>query len=95
MCGGEGSRALRLAGMEADVVVEFVVPLDEGYGDVVAEYGMGVSEVIEMRVSAATMPPMEWPMRMTRTEGSMVGEGVPSLTSMSITKFWSLVSPQL
>jgi hypothetical protein len=34
---------------------------------------------------------MEWPMRMTRTEGSIVGEGVLDATSRSITLFWSLV----
>ena len=53
--------------------------------------GMGVSDVMLRRVSAATIPPMEWPIRITRTEGSMVGEGVEAETSMSMTAFWSLV----
>ena len=51
---------------------------------------MGCSEVMLRRVSAATMPPIEWPIRITRTEGSMVGEGVWAATSRSITLFWSL-----
>ena len=48
-----------------------------------------------MSVSAATMPPMEWPMRITRTEGSTVGDGVSAATSMSITAFWSLYNVML
>jgi hypothetical protein len=51
---------------------------------------MGWSEVRERIVSAATMPPMEWPMRITWTEGSIVGEGVWEVTSMSITFSCSL-----
>ena len=43
-----------------------------------------------MSVSAATIPPMEWPTKMTRTEGSTVGEGVFAATSISMTAFWSL-----
>ena len=65
----------------------------EGSVVVVAEVApklIGVSEIIEIRVSAARMPPMEWPMSMTLTDGSMVGAGVPSFTSRSITMFWSL-----
>lgn len=57
----------------------------------VEERGMGVSRVMERRVSAATMPPIEWPMRITRTPGSMVGEGVFWATSRSMTLFCSLV----
>lgn len=34
------------------------------------------SEVIASIVSAATIPPMECPMRIVCTEGSMVGDGV-------------------
>ena len=91
LCGGDGSRAvLRFGGTEVEVAVAFVVPEEDGYGFEVAEYGMGVSEAIARRVSAATMPPMECPTRMTRTEGSTVGDGVPSLTSMSITAFCNL-----
>lgn len=43
-----------------------------------------------MRSSAATMPPIEWPMRIVRTEGSIVGEGVRASTSMSMTFSCSL-----
>ena len=56
------------------------------------EEGMGDSEVMARRVSAATMPPIEWPMRMVWTEGSMVGDGVEAATSRSMTLFWSLYS---
>ena len=63
----------------------------EGRGEVelcVEEAGcMGGSETMDRRVSAATMPPIECPIRMTRTEGSMVGEGVEAETSRSITLF--------
>lgn len=52
--------------------------------------GMGCSEASSERVSAPTMPPIECPIRITCTEGSMVGEGVELATSMSITLFWSL-----
>lgn len=43
-----------------------------------------LSEVMRRVVSAATMPPMEWPMRMVRTEGSMVGDGEAFSTSRSM-----------
>ena len=49
--------------------------------------GIGGSEIIERTVSAPTMPPMEWPTRTTRTEGSTVGEGVDAETSRSMTLF--------
>lgn len=66
----------------------------EGRGDVELsgedEGGIGGSEVMDRSVSAATMPPMECPTKMTRTEGSIVGEGVEVETSRSITLFWSL-----
>ena len=52
--------------------------------------GRGGSEVMDRRVSAATMPPMECPMRIVCTEGSTVGDGVPAETSRSMTTFWSL-----
>lgn len=51
---------------------------------------MGLSCRIERTVSAATMPPIEWPTRIVRTEGSMVGEGVELATSRSMILFWSL-----
>ena len=51
---------------------------------------MGWSLRMERRVSAATMPPMLWPIRSVRTEGSMVGLGVEAATSRSMTLFWSL-----
>lgn len=54
--------------------------------------GMGCSEANSKRVSAPTMPPIEWPISITWTEGSMVGEGVEFETSMSITLFCSLPS---
>ena len=47
------------------------------------------------RASAATMPPIEWPMRIVWTEGSIVGEGVEAATSRSMTLFWSLQVHQL
>ena len=77
-----------MAGIDVEVVDALVV--EEGNGVDVAEYGIGVSEVIPMSVSAATIPPMEWPTRITLTEGSTVGEGVFAATSISITAFWSL-----
>ena len=49
--------------------------------------GIGGSEMMDKRVSAPTMPPIEWPIRMTRTEGSTVGEGVDAETSRSMTLF--------
>lgn len=49
------------------------------------------SDVMARRVSAATIPPMEWPIRIVWTEGSIVGEGVEEETSMSITFSRSLV----
>ena len=49
--------------------------------------GIGESEVTASRVSAATIPPMEWPIRIVWTEGSMVGEGVEASTSRSMTLF--------
>lgn len=54
------------------------------------EESIGRSDVRARIVSAATMPPMEWPIRIVRTEGSTVGEGVALETSMSITFSWSL-----
>ncbi len=54
------------------------------------EESIGLSEVRAMIVSAATIPPMECPIRIVRTEGSTVGEGVALETSMSITFSWSL-----
>jgi hypothetical protein len=50
----------------------------------------GCSEDMRMAVSAATMPPMECPTRMTRTDGSIVGEEVPAATSRSMTLLSSL-----
>lgn len=43
------------------------------------------SDVMARRVSAATIPPIECPIRIVWTEGSIVGEGVEEETSMSIT----------
>lgn len=55
---------------------------------------MARSEVRARMVSAATMPPMECPIRMVWTEGSTVGEGVWRETSISITFSRSLESSQ-
>jgi hypothetical protein len=49
----------------------------------------GWSPMMESSVSAATIPPIEWPTRMVCTEGSTVGEGVELATSRSITLFVS------
>ena len=49
--------------------------------------GIGGSEMMERRVSAPTIPPIEWPRRITRTDGSMVGDGVAAETSRSMTLF--------
>lgn len=38
--------------------------------------GNGCSRASRSSVSAATIPPIEWPIRIVWTEGSMVGEGV-------------------
>lgn len=54
------------------------------------EESIGLSEVRARIVSAATMPPIECPIKTVRTEGSTVGEGVLFVTSMSITFSWSL-----
>lgn len=43
--------------------------------------------MMESNVSAATMPPIEWPTRIVWTEGSTVGEGVEFATSRSMTLF--------
>jgi hypothetical protein len=51
---------------------------------------MGRSLMMERRVSAATMPPMEWPTSMVLTDASTVGEGVWAATSRSMTLFRSL-----
>ena len=40
--------------------------------------------------SAQTIPPIEWPIRITWTDGSTVGDGVSFATSMSMTLSWSL-----
>jgi hypothetical protein len=52
--------------------------------------GTGSSRAMLINVSAATMPPMECPHRITCTEGSTVGDGVPLATSRSMTLSWSL-----
>ena len=66
-----------------------VVVFEVGSG--VGWKGIGESEVIARRDSAATIPPMECPIRIVSTEGSMVGEGVEAATSRSMTLFWSLL----
>lgn len=64
---------------ESRVAVEFEVSL---WND-----GTGVSPAMLRRASAATMPPIECPHRITCTDGSTVGEGVRFATSRSITLF--------
>lgn len=54
---------------------------------VLEEGERGCSFARRRSVSAATMPPIECPIRMVWTDGSMVGEGVECATSMSITRF--------
>ena len=49
--------------------------------------GTGESEVMVRRVSAATMPPIECPIKIVWTAGSIVGEGVEAATSRSMTLF--------
>ena len=52
--------------------------------------GKGCSFAIRSRVSAATIPPIECPIRIVCTDGSTVGDGVACATSISITLFSSL-----
>lgn len=66
---------------------EVVVFLDVGEDGDMEEAGRGWSFARRKRVSAATMPPIEWPMRTVCTDGSTVGEGVECATSMSMTRF--------
>jgi len=77
--------------VDSEVVV---VPLLEGNSgggvDEVLLAEMGKSREMERRVSAATMPPIECPTRITRTEGLTVGEGVLAATSRSMTLLESL-----
>lgn len=61
--------------------VEFL--LEEGDD----EKGRGWSFASKRRVSAATIPPIEWPSKTVCTDGSTVGDGVECATSMSITRF--------
>jgi hypothetical protein len=49
----------------------------------------GWSPMMESSVSAATIPPIEWPTSMVWTDGSTVGEGVELATSRSMTLFVS------
>lgn len=86
---------LFVLGVELTVVfngkLEVVVFLDEGdEEEEEAAAGRGWSFARRRRVSAATMPPIEWPMRTVCTDGSTVGEGVDCATSMSMTLFCSL-----
>ena len=55
--------------------------------DLVSEDETGESDVMVRRVSAATIPPIECPIKIVCTEGSIVGEGVDAATSRSITVF--------
>ena len=55
-------------------------------------YGIGDSDAMAKRVSAATMPPIECPIKIVWTDGSIVGDGVEAATSRSMTLFWSLGS---
>jgi hypothetical protein len=75
--------------VELRVVLEANVPSAGfwGEGEEEDEEGRGCSAVSRRSVSAATMPPMEWPIRIVCTEGLTVGEGVERATSRSITLF--------
>jgi hypothetical protein len=81
-------------GLEVDVV-EFWVVFDGKLGmsgldrDVVVG-GKGCSFASIRSVSAATIPPMECPMRIVCTDGSIAADGVRCATSISITLFSSL-----
>ncbi len=73
-------------------VVELRVVFEGKFGalelaceDVVGGSGCSLSK--ESRVSAAIIPPIEWPIRMVCTDGSIVGDGVECATSMSMTLF--------
>ena len=94
LCGWLGVGRLVLA-VELRVVFdgmfEVAVFLDEGEDGEEEEAGRGWSFARRRRVSAATMPPIEWPMRTVCTDGSTVGEGVECATSMSMTLFCSLL----
>jgi len=79
-------------GALVEVVPEAVVVEGGGVVVVLDELLIGSSPMIERSVSAATIPPMLCPTRITRTEGSTVGAGVPAATSISMTWFWSLHS---
>lgn len=69
----------------------------EGRGSpgAVVDGGMGESEQIARRASAATIPPIECPTKTVWTEGSIVGDGVEAATSRSMTLFCSLKEKQL
>ena len=56
--------------------------------------GIGCSVESSRNVSAATMPPMEWPIRIVWTDGSTVGDGLPCAHSISMTLLVSLVDCQ-
>ncbi len=72
--------------MVFDAKFEFV--LDEEEEEVEEhEEDRGCSFASRRSVSAATMPPMEWPIKIVCTDGSTVGDGVECATSMSITLF--------
>ena len=49
--------------------------------------GIGCSVARRRKVSAATIPPIEWPISITCTDGSIVGDGVVRATSRSMTLF--------
>jgi hypothetical protein len=76
-------------------VVEFWVVFDGKFGtsgpereDVVGGSGCSLARI--RSVSAATIPPIECPIRIVCTEGSIAGDGVECATSISITLFSSL-----
>ena len=84
----EGRSVAFDAAPELGPVVELVCEEEKEEEDGGVE-GMGRSDVMASRVSAATIPPMLCPMRIVWTDGSSVGDGVPASTSRSITWFWS------
>ncbi|KAF4506847.1 hypothetical protein G6O67_006888 [Ophiocordyceps sinensis] len=51
---------------------------------------MGFSDASPITISAATMPPIEWPTSTVLTDGSTVGDVVPAATSKSMTLSSSL-----
>lgn len=68
-------------------VVELSVVFDAKFELVFSGEGRRCSFASKRSVSAATIPPIEWPTRTVCTDGLTVGEGDAFATSMSMTLF--------